>query len=1064
MRPVPGHDESRSYEKTIKMKSLTLLLGPAGTGKTHTCLNQLSEAIQQSEDLLANDILFIIPTAEHRGRTIDLLLRYQSKGFFHKCVTTFDECIHSFLKVGNVSFASSVMRRLILREIISNLPLDYFASAKSTKGFVDLIAGSLSEFKESLIRPADLRRHSKALQKSFPVRAKKYEELSLIYETYEARLQSLNLKDEQDALFFLEEGIQKGAWRIPRFRHIWIDGFFEFSKLQLAFIKLLSAHADQMTVTLTLDHNPARSALFYIPLKTKKSLEQIGFQENWLAAKNHRSEPRALQHVESQVFSETAVVESNLQDTVKLFEAAGLVGELQMIAREIKSLVLEHRYHFSDIALIFRRIGPYADVIRNVFSEFGIPFEIHEREELRLNSLARTLISMFQIFTKGWQREDLMNFLKSGYVAVEVESVWQMELAAQRKGIFSGREYWLKCFDLPVLQKLADCENQFMQNNPLDRLIDFTYGAMREFGLSQLSYEVSDQNRLHHAAFKRIQLLLEEIKRKYATADLTFQSFADILIRLIEVDLFSIHARDKNRVQVYNVSLARQKEYKVVFLPGLLEKQFPIQIKEDPILRDEERRLINQSGEMLPERLPRQSIERLFFYLALTRASERLIFSYPRFDLEGKESLPSFYVDEIHVLFKNRIPVKKQKLGDVYPAHEDWMIPKEAKAYAIHKLWMRDSERQKVISKSRENQFTVSVYNHFLGSETFRRLISSTALPIEGKITDELIRSQFAPDKRIYSPTRLEEYAECPYRYFADQHLMLQAQEETIDARTVGNILHHTLEHFFDWLSGQAAAGVNIDEAREKMSLHLGQAFDLYPISGDRFYKIELKKREIARTLERLLVQELIHHKPPISGLIPQHFEYQFGFSDKKDYLILPASSGDIKFRGKIDRIDIDSENKFALVIDYKTGKKFDKKALQNGTQLQLPLYLLAVKQNLGLEPIGAHLYSLSKTKSSGFHLQESFDKLNIPSKNRFVLSKKEWDTLFEKISFFVRRFDEGIQKAEIPVRPRDCADYCSFSAVCRIEKWRLEYIEEEIRKEDKAASTEGKSHELRHA
>src|SRR3990167_3639615 len=119
----------------------------------------------------------------------------------------------------------------------------------------------------------------------------------------------------------------------------------------------------------------------------------------------------------------------------------------------------------------------------------------------------------------------------------------------------------------------------------------------------------------------------------------------------MEVDLFSLHERDKNAVQVYDISLARQKEYKVIFLAGLLERVFPSETREDPVLSDEERRTAG-----LAEKLPKQALERYFFYLAVTRARERVIFSYPRFDLEGHEALPSFYVDEVTRLFQAPLP------------------------------------------------------------------------------------------------------------------------------------------------------------------------------------------------------------------------------------------------------------------------------------------------------------------------------------------------------------------------------------------------------------------------
>ena len=39
-----------------------------------------------------------------------------------------------------------------------------------------------------------------------------------------------------------------------------------------------------------------------------------------------------------------------------------------------------------------------------------------------------------------------------------------------------------------------------------------------------------------------------------------------------------------------------------------------------------------------------------------------------------------------------------------------------------------------------------------------------------------------------------------------------------------------------------------------------------------------------------------------------------------------------------------------------------------------------------------------------------------------------------------------------IAVRPRECPDYCPYPSVCRIQKWRLPLILEEIKQEAKDA------------
>ena len=84
--------------------TLTLLLGPAGCGKTERSTDAFQEALKQSKDPLSDDLLLILPTAEHRSRTIDLILRRDLSGFFQRRITTFDRALKEFLKLGGIDF------------------------------------------------------------------------------------------------------------------------------------------------------------------------------------------------------------------------------------------------------------------------------------------------------------------------------------------------------------------------------------------------------------------------------------------------------------------------------------------------------------------------------------------------------------------------------------------------------------------------------------------------------------------------------------------------------------------------------------------------------------------------------------------------------------------------------------------------------------------------------------------------------------------------------------------------------------------------------------------------
>src|SRR6185295_5301234 len=96
----------------------------------------------------------------------------------------------------------------------------------------------------------------------------------------------------------------------------------------------------------------------------------------------------------------------------------------------------------------------------------------------------------------------------------------------------------------------------------------------------------------------------------------------------------------RNVVHVMDAYEARQWELPVVFVCGLIERHFPQYHREDPILGDAGRR---RAG--LDTAADRQLEERFLFELAITRATQQTVLSYPRFDEKGEETLPSFFID-----------------------------------------------------------------------------------------------------------------------------------------------------------------------------------------------------------------------------------------------------------------------------------------------------------------------------------------------------------------------------------------------------------------------------------
>ena len=203
--------------------------------------------------------------------------------------------------------------------------------------------------------------------------------------------------------------------------------------------------------------------------------------------------------------------------------------------------------------------------------------------------------------------------------------------------------------------------------------------------------------------------------------------------------------------------------------------------------------------------------------------------------------------------------------------------------------------------------------------------------------------------RRAVSPTSLEHYAVCGFRYFARSLLGLHAIEEPeeremMDAAARGSLIHNVLERFFKaqrengrpqpyepWTDEDAALLMTFaDEALADAEERGLTGLDVYSRHEARTIKADLR---------RFLAEDTLFRQR--TGAVPVQFESA----------IPETEVAGVTLRGFVDRVDITPDQKQAWVIDYKSGASKDHKEeitpedpLAGGKRLQLPVYLAAAR------------------------------------------------------------------------------------------------------------------------
>ncbi len=219
------------------------------------------------------------------------------------------------------------------------------------------------------------------------------------------------------------------------------------------------------------------------------------------------------------------------------------------------------------------------------------------------------------------------------------------------------------------------------------------------------------------------------------------------------------------------------------------------------------------------------------------------------------------------------------------------------------------------------------------------------------------------------SPSQIESYLECPYKWFAQRRLRLETIDEGFGALQMGDFAHAAFKSFYTHFREEVAPKVTeqtLPEARRIMSdvvdRHLTYQADMRPTDNRLLPKTELEQREVA-DLKRKLVGFLPFEAKLLPSFHPAYLEYDVAQGSVAEY-------AGHTIVGTADRIDVDGSG-HAVVLDYKASISpaydYAERAETGAGKVQALVYAQVIRRALGLEVAGALYVRYGKTcKVSG--------------------------------------------------------------------------------------------------
>lgn len=981
------------------------LLGPAGSGKTYRCLEDIAALLDAHPE--GGPLVFLAPKQATFQLERQLLSHTRSGGYTRLHILSFDRLarfILSGLRGPVFNLLDEEGRLMVLRSLLAKMgdELTIYARVARMPGFAQQVSQALRQFQQQCLGPDQLENLAAQYDPQDPL-SRKLHDLAKLWRAYQQWLEERQLLDS-DCLLDLaiktlrdrKKGeVQSRAGRGEfqtlfvfddpivssddfTVESIWLDGFAELAPQELELLAHFIPLCQKATLAFCLESEipgplPALSpwrGIHFTYQRCRDRLRQIAgcLCEVEVLRRNHQpgrfSANPCLAHLERwwthpRPFDAPAQnTAERLRPILRVAVCANADDEAVLAAQEILRFVRQKQGRYRQAAVLVRQLDTYGDSIRRVFHRYRIPFFLDRREPVVHHPLAELTRSALRTVLFHWPHEDWFSALKTGLVPASESDIDELENAALAFGW--KRHRWAQELRLRQNPELAS------RLEAIRRRIMPPFEALaRDLGVAKGSSRTPVPGTRLASALRRfwMSLRVEEQLKQWSLADTSaiHATVASELAKWLENIEMAFGDLPLPAAEWLPILEAGLSNLSVGVIPPALDQVLvgSVDRSRNPDLRLTLVLGVNEgvfpaivgSNSLLTD-TDCQNLLKAEINLAPSQ-SQRL----------GQEAFLGYVActrgRERLVLTSSRVD-RQDRLLNPSPFLDrlQRLFPNlEKEDFRPSSHW-QDCEHDcelmtPLVQLRREGGPASPLFLELcqIPQLEARRSWLLQDPPVEQAITPALAEQLYGP--RLYiSVSRLEKYAACPFAFFVESGL---GAEERLrfepDPRRLGAFQHQALKIFHDQLQaeGRTWHSLKSDEARQRMekiiNLCLGE-FEEGLLASDE--RARLFARHFANTLGDFI--ETIIGWMTRYRFEPKAAELEFSPKGPLPAWELPLENGhSLVFRGVIDRVDLlpipGQDAAYCVVIDYKSSqRKIDELFLANGVQMQLPAYLSALR------------------------------------------------------------------------------------------------------------------------
>ena len=758
---------------------------------------------------------------------------------------------------------------------------------------------------------------------------------------------------------------------------------------------------------------------------------------------------------------------------IESYVANTIDEEVKNATQIILDLVRNKGYKYNDIKIVVSNVQNYRDAIIRNFNKCNIPLFIDDSESILNSPYVETVRAAIDVINYNFSYDSIVRYINSGLFKKNRD--FDLFDNFIRKHAVRGYNRYRDGIDkISMSDEEKECIFGFKKEY-IDPLI-LLYEKIRTKGNCTISSYINALLEFIKAIefdekFKNLisdmELQLEEdisLHRELAILNYSKEILIKTFKQLIDIEknnleeisledfklLFEVGITSKgvksipyiiDQVVVGDLMRSRFDNPRIEIVLGLNQSYIPSHTSDMTIIDDEMRIIFaNEVKELSQTTIETALNQRYYIYLALTNPIDKLILSYARADVNGDADEKSPVLTMIENMFFDKESKIKNKVVDsakfkFYNKHDLISFvalnmqnikksvkkdDKGSKKYNFDANSQYDIYKANEIIKYLENddkKYFDSIYSSVLDQKNY---VVVNNIPKE--INEDLIHLEGG--KLHSSASSVEAFNNCPYKFFLNNTLKIGEREKySIKPVDLGNLAHSVFEKVFndsniidkdenavsDIVDNEVEAGFKFYDSFKEFDKKDNDYF-----GANRLEYIKGRTKEMIQKSVSTLIDIARSSKLKV---LKTEGKFYYGIGDETIV------------NGRIDRVETyeSGDNIYINVIDYKSGKEkeFNKTNLENGTDIQLTLYIdyclneKFKKENRKPVFCGSFYFNLSD-KINTKDIVESVEKFNkterentgykgLANKSKIVMQEVFPDALFDTL-----KNGDDIKKAKL--------------------------------------------------